>query len=259
MNNKKDSRDLNEFQIRNIRILSHLLVHNAIDDDIVELLRRSELDYFSIVDKLSLMEQKINIDEKTNLLKYKKDYLTNIIKTASRIYYGGKVTSYHITLIRLDIDDFSLFNNKYSHEAGDRVLKRIADIIKENSRPTDYAIRFGGEEMDVLLPSTDMDGAKIFLNNLYEKIRKTCVMYDGKELQVTVSAGASIYEYIFNNGKKIVDQEIEDIFIKMQCRADDALYDAKDQGKNRFCFYKKEKGPEYTAIRESYTKKRNPQ
>ena len=66
--------------------MTHLLESDAITDEVVEYLRKSELDYFSLIDKYKLLEEKVNIDEKTNLLKYKNDYLTNIIKTASRVF-----------------------------------------------------------------------------------------------------------------------------------------------------------------------------
>ena len=103
----ENEKELNEFQLRNIQILTHMLSHDAISDEIVEFLRKSELDYFSLIDKYNILEQKVNIDEKTNLLKYKNDYLTNIIKTASRIYFGTDFSNYNISLIRFDIDDFS--------------------------------------------------------------------------------------------------------------------------------------------------------
>lgn len=84
----KEERALSEFQIRNIQLLTHLLNYDAVTDDIVEVIRLSELDYFSLIDKYNLLEKKINIDEKTNLLKYRDDYLVTIIKTASRIFFG---------------------------------------------------------------------------------------------------------------------------------------------------------------------------
>ena len=248
MDNNKE-KELNEFQLRNIRILTHLLAHDAIDDEIVEFLRKSELDYFSMEDKINLLEQKINVDEKTNLLKYKSDYLTNIIKTASRIYFGSKASSYKISLIRFDIDDFSQFNNKYGHETGDRVLIEIANIIRENSRPTDYVIRFGGEEFDVILPSTDRNGAQKYISHLYKKFRDTTITCGSDTIKITVSAGISGFEYIFDDAKRIQDSEIEGIFKKLQGEADNALYESKYHGKDRFSFYSKDKETDYPRIR----------
>jgi len=113
MNKYKEEEEqlLDDFQLRHIQILTHLMANDAIDDEVVENLRKSELDYFALLNKYHLLEQKVNIDEKTNLLKYKKDYLTEIIKTASRIYFGTDSVNYNVSFIRFDIDDFSLFNN----------------------------------------------------------------------------------------------------------------------------------------------------
>ncbi len=252
--NKRD-KELNEFQIRNIRILTHLLTHDAINDEIVEYLRKSELDYFSLIDKLELLEHKINVDDKTNLLKYKNDYLTNILKTASRIYFGSENTHYFISLVRFDIDNFSVFNNKYGHDLGDKVLKKIADILKSNSRPTDYAIRFGGEEFDVLLPATCLEGSRIFVENIYSEIRKTEIDYNSEKLKVTVSAGISTLEYLFTSEKKINEDEIEKYFLLLQNEADDALYEAKNTGKDRYCAYDRSRKEEYALIRDSYSGK----
>jgi diguanylate cyclase (GGDEF)-like protein len=235
--------------------LTHLLTHDAIDDEIVEYLRRSELDYFSLIDKYEILEHKINVDDKTNLLKYKNDYLTIILKTASRIYFGMGDVEYSISMVRFDIDDFSVFNNKYGHDLGDKVLKEIADIIRSNSRPTDYAIRFGGEEFDVILPATNLEGTRIFLENIFREIRSTEIDFKDKILKVTVSAGVSTMEYSFSSNKMINDDEIENYFKTLQSEADDALYEAKNSGKDRYCIYDKSKREEYSVIRDSYCSK----
>ncbi len=253
MSNSKDKPLLDEFQIRNIQILTHLMAHEAIDDEIVENLRKSELDYFTLLSKYKLLEQKVNVDEKTNLLKYKNDYLTEIIKTASRIYFGSESTTYEICFVRFDIDDFSIFNNKYGHETGDRVLIAIADIIRNNSRPTDYAIRFGGEEFDVILPGTTLEGAETFTEKIYRQIGETTIKHKNKELSVTVSAGISNFIYTFEGPRDIREDCIEDYFIKIQSRADDALYEAKNLGKDQYCIYDEERSEQYQKIRDNYS------
>ena len=74
-----------------------LLELGAVDDRIIEYLRESELDYFELEDKYKVLEEKINIDEKTSLLKFQKGYMTNILKTASRIYHGIRDKNYDIS------------------------------------------------------------------------------------------------------------------------------------------------------------------
>lgn len=255
MNNENKNKEqlLDDFQIRNIKLLTHLMIHDAVDDEVVENIRKSELDYFALLGKYKLLEEKINVDEKTNLLKYKNDYLTKIIKTASRIYFGAETSTYEICFIRFDIDDFSLFNNKYGHETGDQVLVAIADIIRGNSRPTDYAIRFGGEEFDVILPATTIDGARTFIDKIFQNINETEIDFNGEKLKVTVSAGISHLSYIFKGSKDIQDTIIEGYFKDLQCEADDALYEAKLLGKNRYCIYDSTRQNEYHDIRSEYS------
>ncbi|MFC1504536.1 GGDEF domain-containing protein, partial [Spirochaetota bacterium] len=240
--------------IRNIHILTHLLKHDAVDDEIIENLRKSELDYFSLIDKYKILEQKVNIDEKTSLLKFRKEYLTNIIKTASRIFYGMKSTDYNISFVRIDIDDFSVFNNQYGHELGDEVLIKIANVIKENSRPTDYVIRFGGEEFDSILPATDVNGAEVYIKKILDRIMKLRVEYQKKSLKVSVSAGITGVVFTFND-KHIENQEIERLFHLLQQQADNALYEAKYLGKAQYAIYMEKKKQDYAKIRKKYVQK----
>lgn len=254
MNDENNSaRDLNEFQIRNIRLLTHLYAHDAITDDIVNDIRASELEYFTLLEKFHLLEQKVNIDEKTNLLKFKKDYLTNIIKTASRIYHNADPQQYHISMVRFDIDDFSIFNNRYGHDLGDKVLVEIADIIRSYSRPTDYVIRFGGEEFDVILPATDLRGALHYLEKIFAKIRAIEIPHQNQTIRVTVSAGVSELVYDLSCSKIINNSSIEKDYESLQNAADNALYEAKYLGKDRFCVFNPEKANLYSEMRAKYS------
>ncbi len=251
---ENNEKDLSEFQIRNIRLLTHLLAHDAVTDEIVDAIRQTELEYFSMFDKYRLLEQKINIDEKTNLLKFKKDYLTNIVKTASRIYHGLECQLYHISFIRFDIDDFSVFNNRYGHDLGDRVLVEIADIIRGNSRPTDYVIRFGGEEFDVILPSTDIPGARMYLDKIFKAVRGLIIRHGDEGLSVTVSAGVSHIAYDLSDARLVINRRIDRDYEQMQACADDALYEAKQLGKDRYCIHESGNEARYREIRELYCK-----
>jgi len=253
MNQKAEEQELNNFQLRNIRILTHLFQNDAITDEIVDDLRESELEYFSLYGKYQLLEEQVNIDEKTKLLKFKQDYLTNIIKTASRIYFGMKSVNYHISLIRFDIDDFSKFNNTYGHDIGDVVLKKIADVIRSHSRPTDYVIRFGGEEFDVILPSTAPEGAAVYLDKIFKCIRQERIMVGGQEKKITVSAGFTHISYQFAD-RMVDERKTQDIFQQMQREADDALYESKYLGKDRYSFFQPEKIDTYKDYRRKYKK-----
>jgi diguanylate cyclase (GGDEF)-like protein len=254
MAGKIGERTLTEFQERNIRLMAVLLEHDVFDPRVVEFVRETELEYFALLDKIELLESKVNVDEKTSLLKYRPDYLTNIVKTVSRIYQGITLNGFSVSFVRFDIDDFSRFNSRYGHETGDRVLIAIAAILKESSRPTDYVIRFGGEEFDVLLPGTRREGAEAYTRKIFDRIARMSVPHESLSLKITVSAGISMIDYTLPERLIVEEKAVADSFVRLQAEADDALYDAKYQGKSRFCFYSPDKKEEYLKIRKLYVK-----
>ncbi|MEK6793943.1 MAG: GGDEF domain-containing protein [Spirochaetota bacterium] len=244
-------RELTSFNINTIKIMTHLLAHDAVTDEAIETLRLLELDYYSLLDKNKILEEKINIDNKTNLLKYSDDYLTIILKTASRILDRPVLRdAYNVAYIRFDIDDFSIINNKYGHDKGDIVLIDFATILKENSRPTDYTIRYGGEEFDVMLPATDIKGASVYLNKIFNEIDKISYNFDTSPIKFGVSAGVSLLCVSYANLKRIDAGQMRDAYKTLQKEADDALYDAKHAGKNQYKVY--DKDVDYKRIREAY-------
>ncbi len=120
-------------------------------------------------------------------------------------------------VIIIDIDYFKSVNDIHGHQMGDTVLKEFADILKFNSRKTDTVGRWGGEEFLIICSETNLDGILSFANTLKEKISSYPFALGE---QKTASFGVSVY-------KK--DENVEDM-IK---RADDALYEAKENGRNK--------------------------
>ena len=122
-----------------------------------------------------------------------------------------------LSLIIFDIDHFKGVNDKYGHNAGDSVLKTITDLVKENIRKMDYLVRWGGEEFIVLSSETRLDKA----NALAERIREVTESYRFENVgKVTLSLGVTEFK----------ESDTEDSFIR---RADDAMYEAKNKGRNR--------------------------
>jgi diguanylate cyclase (GGDEF)-like protein len=128
---------------------------------------------------------------------------------------------YPVGLIMLDLDDFKSINDTYGHQQGDVVLKHVARALRETSRDVDVPARYGGEEMAVILPHTDLEGAYAIserVRGAIEALRIPRLDGDGT-LRITASFGVAAS----TEGDK--DALIGD--------ADAALYAAKRQGKNR--------------------------
>jgi diguanylate cyclase (GGDEF)-like protein len=128
-------------------------------------------------------------------------------------------------LVLLDIDDFKAVNDTYGHQQGDLVLKEVARILRESSREIDEPARYGGEELAVVLPGTDLTGA----HNLAERVREGIealrlpILGDdaAEPLRVTASFGAAALPVSAGDVRALV------------AAADEALYQAKRAGKNR--------------------------
>ena len=118
----------------------------------------------------------------------------------------------------IDIDNFKNFNDTYGHQAGDTVLKNIANIFREVSRRIDVIARYGGEEFTIILPNTKKEEAMV----LAERLRKSAE--ESKDLRnITISIGIASFPE---------DAEEKELLIS---KADRALYEAKRTGKNKVC------------------------
>ena len=128
-----------------------------------------------------------------------------------------------LALLMLDIDEFKIINDTHGHYAGDVVIKKMAEIVKKNTRSSDLVGRFGGDEFMVLITSTTEDQAVSFAEHLREKISTTDIAIPGTEVRVriTISGGLAIFP--------AHGQSTAELFRA----ADDALYASKRQGRNR--------------------------
>ena len=122
-----------------------------------------------------------------------------------------------LSIFLFDVDHFKKFNDTHGHDQGDRVLQSLAETVKESLRAIDIPCRYGGEEFLVILPETDLEGARVIAERVRESIEKTLV--DG--LSVTVSIGVA------STGRGTVTDLLQ--FIQM---ADKALYMGKEAGRN---------------------------
>lgn len=249
---RKPMRDISDFSLKCVKIMAHLLETDTVNDEVLETLRGLELEYYSLLDKTAVLEAKVNIDPKTNLLKYKDDYLVRIIKTASRIIDDEKrfKSNFNIAYVRFDIDDFSKINNTYGHDSGDKILIDFSNLLKTRTRPTDYIIRFGGEEFDALLQGNDERGAKVVMNKIYKEIEKLEYDFEGKLVKFTVSAGLALLSFTFESMRQLNEEQLKAQYKDLQKKADDALYHAKYLGKNQVQVY--DPSIDYSEIRKLY-------
>jgi len=153
---------------------------------------------------------------------YNRRYLASHMSAMfDRAFWTGRALSVMI----LDIDHFKNINDTYGHDAGDKVIKELADAISGTVRGIDLACRYGGEEFLIAMPDTELSFAGIVAERLRREIEETrFVVNSGRdEIMVTVSIGIASTE----NGPD------EDTAQKLIKRADEALYDAKSGGRNR--------------------------
>ena len=132
------------------------------------------------------------------------------------------------SFLMTDIDHFKIFNDTYGHQIGDKVLIKVADIIKKRVRKSDLAARYGGEEFAVLLPETSEEGAFNLAENIRKEIAETTLEFNGKNITITISIGVSSFN--FTNNLQLSKEEL----IK---QADLALYRSKESGRNKVTKY----------------------
>jgi diguanylate cyclase (GGDEF)-like protein len=196
----------------------------------------------------ALIEQKFNTImrsvDNTNLLIKLRDYHTLVVesrKNLSLLAYYDELTGLfnrrffdlnmereiktaqrqkcQVSLIMIDIDNFKKFNDTYGHQKGDEVLEGVSGIIRAQIRETDFACRYGGEELVVILPETTIADAQ----KVAEKIRRSVAELSPIQfnVQVTISLGVARSSSILNTPELLFKA------------ADKAVYQAKEGGRNR--------------------------
>ena len=125
------------------------------------------------------------------------------------------------SLAILDIDFFKKVNDTYGHQYGDYVLKTVASLMKQAFRKTDLLYRYGGEELIMIMPETNIEGAIIPVQRLRRMIEEYDFDYNGVKTKVTASIGLTMNYPEFNSPAELLKS------------ADEALYKAKESGRNR--------------------------
>jgi diguanylate cyclase (GGDEF)-like protein len=132
-----------------------------------------------------------------------------------------------LSIIIADVDHFKSVNDFFGHQAGDHALKCVSSHLKKLIRESDHIARYGGEEFAIILPMTILKEAIQAAERLRKSIESQKIIYHDRSFSVTMSFGIAAFE-----GNRTIDVES---FIKM---ADEALYDAKNTGRNKCCHYR---------------------
>ncbi|UCF35017.1 MAG: GGDEF domain-containing protein [Phycisphaerales bacterium] len=128
-----------------------------------------------------------------------------------------------LTLLMLDVDRFKVFNDTYGHQAGDRVLQTVAEVLRDGVRRIDFVARYGGEEFAIIAPDTELKGGFRLAERLREGVEEQVVEWEGQPLCVTVSIGVATFTNVSQALRPAA-------VIKL---ADAQLYRAKTAGRNR--------------------------
>lgn len=168
--------------------------------------RLAEQKFRSLQDALTELPNRAAFDERYDL-------------EVKRMKRSGKPLS----VVLADVDHFKNINDSYGHSAGDKTLKVIAKALKQSLRDTDFIARYGGEEFILLFPETPLEDLSGPLNAIREKIKRIPFKFKDTNVPITISFGAT-------------QQKVSDSQREAFDRADEALYDAKRNGRDKVMF-----------------------
>lgn len=134
-------------------------------------------------------------------------------------FIGYKRNYKKFALIIADIDFFKKINDSYGHDCGDHVLKVVSKSLQDGVREQDFVSRWGGEEFLLLLPETEIEGARILVDRIKKNIEEQIIEYNRVQVSITMTFGVATNED---------HEKVEDIIKK----ADNALYEGKSRGRN---------------------------
>lgn len=171
-----------------------------------------------LVEKNRRLEELATHDELTRL--YNRRYFNEKLDEYSLLSerFGHK-----LSCIMADIDHFKQFNDSYGHQAGDYVLVNFSRAFRDAVRRTDICARYGGEEFVSLLPNTSLEGAVEIADKIRKRVEALTIYYEDQLLQVTASFGVACACSQGDLGAALVKA------------ADDNMYQAKRNGRNRVC------------------------
>jgi diguanylate cyclase len=210
----RSSRDKNEI----LRLLSTVVmqaggIQNTVEASHKDLVETKQA-LNALQEEMAETRQLLNEDALTGTLN-RRGLDQTLTREIARAQRGDGVLS----LSMVDLDFFKKVNDEFGHEAGDQMLVHFASLIKSIMRKSDALVRYGGEEFTLILPDTDARGAHFVLARLQQLMSKSPLEYEGRKINTTFSAGIATL-HPDENGHALLR------------RADEALYAAKNSGRN---------------------------
>lgn len=208
------------------RLLAQLLEHKQMDEE-----KQQETQ-----EKIEMMTQKLQeLETETETLRIKlkiehdKALCDSLTGLPNRLAYNNRADmeinrwkryKAPLALIVWDVDYFKRINDTYGHKAGDKTLTLVGQLLQNNCRETDFVARYGGEEFVMLMPNTQALQALEMAENTRKMIQHCGFNSSGEDINLTISCGISEFKE---------DDLLDDVFV----RADQALYQSKQGGRNR--------------------------
>jgi diguanylate cyclase (GGDEF)-like protein len=146
-----------------------------------------------------------------------------IEREISHVFRNGQPLSLAI----LDIDHFKEVNDQFGHDIGDQILKQLAELFKNSCRSTDLAARYGGEEFIAVLPNTSQNASLIWAERMRERAEESLRRPDDGKVTISIGVATLLVE-----AESSMDTAIQVASDKLFKKADNALYEAKNAGRN---------------------------
>lgn len=200
----------------------------AINSSVLGLIIGSFLSYV-YTNKITEYENSLKQKNSSLTILASTDYLTGIMnkrmfnEISEHYFQTAQKNHFNLTLLLLDLDRFKQINDTYGHQAGDQLLKVFVETIEKILGKSDIFARIGGEEFAILLSQTHSDDAYTLAEKIRQEIENLFFTYEGQKISITTSVGIS--------ENHVTDSSFDDIF----SRADMALYQAKNDGRNLTC------------------------
>jgi diguanylate cyclase (GGDEF)-like protein len=207
-----------EFMYQNLTVIPLVSVNGEVDQVCLILydVTDSAVDHQAL-QQANLQLEKIGRTDGLTQLYNRRAWEELLAAEFNRMERSGHVS----VLAMFDIDHFKQVNDNFGHQAGDEVIRHVAETMRQIKRQADIAGRYGGEEFGMILMDTDLEGAKLFAERLRNAIEHSTVLYDGQEIRFTISIGLAKVGNFMGGYER---------WLKY---ADQALYHAKEHGRNQ--------------------------